>query len=78
MADTATGTDDFVQISLRQLQFNTGDTNGATREVTVDIIDDDIIENSEDFQVKLVVVSGDTISTDTATVTITDDDGEST
>ena len=75
--NTAKSTDDFAEIINGQLVFNTGETNGATRQISVSINDDDIIESAETFQVKLTASSGDTIvSPGTATVTIIDNEGK--
>ena len=60
------------------MTFHKGATTGVTKNVSVEIIDDSLVEGTESF-----VVSGDVAAPasfvpggDTATVTILDNDGE--
>ncbi|XP_028399458.1 uncharacterized protein LOC114522881 [Dendronephthya gigantea] len=71
---TAKSPGDYDDIINGQLQFDVGDGNGAVRFISVGINDDVIIESPEIFQVELTAVASDTISANTATVTIIDND----
>lgn len=75
MNNTAKSPGDYDEIADGQLQFNIGDGNGAVRLISIGINDDDIIEQLETFQVQLTAITSDTISSNTASVNINDNDG---
>ena len=66
---------DFPAVFASTVTFNVGENNGATKQVTLSIINDNFVENDEDFQVGLVT-NDNVVFPATATVLIIDDDGE--
>lgn len=75
--NTAISPGDFAKITTGQFTFNSGEDSGATRQISVGINDDEVVESSEYFRVKLEAVTADTIgSNGTANVTITDNDSK--
>ena len=73
--NTARSPGDYDEIQDGILQFNAGDGNGAIRSISIGINDDAIIEDVENFQVRLTSVTSDTVTTNTASVSIVDNDG---
>lgn len=67
---------DFIQSSPFMLTFTSGAINGSQANISVFIIDDDVVEAPETFSLSiapsLVASAGDP---DTVAVTITDNDG---
>ena len=65
---------------LYTLTFNAGDTNSSTADISVLILSDDFVEEPETFDLSISGVSSAAMvsagSPDSATVTITDDDGK--
>ena len=53
--DTAKSPEDFSDVGFN-VTFNEGDTNGATRQATFTIIDDEIVEADKTFNVKLTSI----------------------
>ncbi|WP_163421727.1 Calx-beta domain-containing protein [Flagellimonas sp. CMM7] len=75
---TATNALDYIGIPRNTQTLTFGGTNNNNQTITVSIIDDIIIENSENFQVILTDISTNLVnilSNDTATVNIIDNDG---
>jgi len=69
---SATAGPDYASVAGRTLTFNPGQTS---RELTVSIADDDLVENDETFTVSLSAPVGAVLgSTSSATVTINDND----
>ena len=58
------------------MRFNRGDTDGATRNVTVPIIDDEESEPDETFLVSIIPQLIERDVGTSATITIIDDDSE--
>ena len=70
---------DFSQSTPFVVTFTAGSVNGSTADVSVMILDDDLVEEPETFDLSISYVNSDaeistTSVTDTATVTIMDGD----
>lgn len=81
MSFTATSgaADDFIQSTPFTVTFSSGVSNGSTADVLVQIIDDDVSEAPETFDLSISVSSSAMVvagSPDLVTVTITDSDSE--
>ena len=75
IALTATSGSDFQQIPTTTVTFQPRET--GQKPVTINIIDDQILENDEQFLVFIASLDSDTrVVTSSATVTIEDDDCE--
>ena len=56
------------------MRFNVGDENGATRNVTVPIIGDEVVESDETFSVSLIPQRPERDLGISVTITVFDDD----
>ena len=68
---------DFGAVTPTQVRFNMGDESGATRNVTVPIIGDEVVEPDETFSVSLIPQRPERDRGTSATITIIDDDSVS-
>lgn len=68
--------EDFPSSTTATVIFNVGDDNLDTRNVVIPIVDDDIVEPVQTFQVN-IVSSANVINPGTATVLIQDNDCKS-
>ncbi len=68
--------EDFPSSTNANVIFNTGNNNLATRDVVISVVDDDIVEPTQTFQVG-IVSSDKVVSPGTTTVLIQDNDGKS-
>ena len=65
---------DFGPVTLTEVRFNMGDESGATRNVTVPIIGDEVVEPDETFLVSVIPQLPERDRGTSATITIIDDD----
>ena len=68
--------EDFPSSTSEAVTFNIGDDNLETRDVVIPIVDDNIVEPVQSFQVN-IVSSANVVNPGTATVLIQDNDGKS-
>lgn len=76
VAGTAKASSDFTAIVDTDVIFGVGD---ASKTVSVDIVDDKVLESSENLEVKLSCSDDPSVKEvkpDTTTITINDDDGK--
>ena len=67
--------EDFPSSTNATVTFNIGDDNLATRSVVIPVVDDNIIEPIQTFQVT-IISNDNVVSPGTATVFIQDNDGK--
>jgi archaellum component FlaG (FlaF/FlaG flagellin family) len=72
---TAVSPEDFPSSTNATVTFNIGDDNLATRSVVIPVVDDNIIEPIQTFQVT-IISNDNVVSPGTATVFIQDNDGK--